>query len=65
MPLVTGPLDERDDEPLRSLMRAAQAGNADAYAELLQQVTVRVRQMVGLDDVDSARSTWKMSRRTS
>ena len=45
MPLVADPLDTRD-EAFRLLMQQAQAGDAEAYATLLQHVTVRVRQMV-------------------
>ncbi len=37
--------DERD-EAFRLLMQEAQAGNGEAYATLLQLVSVRVRQMV-------------------
>jgi len=36
-----------DDERLGRLMQAAQAGDADAYLSLLQEITPRVRQFVG------------------
>ncbi len=45
MPLVTDPLDERD-EAFRVLMQATQAGDSEAYASLLQRLAVRVRQII-------------------
>lgn len=35
------------DEDLANLMRAAQAGDADAYRQLLQHILPRIRQIVG------------------
>ncbi len=42
---VAEALDERDDQ-LRLLMKRAQAGDSHAYASLLQDITVRVKQMI-------------------
>jgi RNA polymerase sigma factor (sigma-70 family) len=35
------------DEELANLMRAAQAGDSDAYLQLLRHITPRIRQIVG------------------
>lgn len=35
------------DEELAGLMRSAQSGDADAYLQLLQRITPRIRQIVG------------------
>jgi len=38
---------QSDDQALASLMQAAQAGDAQAYARLLKEITPRLRQIVG------------------
>jgi RNA polymerase sigma factor (sigma-70 family) len=45
MRVVAGSFEERD-AALRLLMRRAQAGDGDAYAEVLREVTVLVRQII-------------------